>query len=296
MKKLICVLMTICLTAVLFVGPALADKGTITPGENLVVEGIPSIPSTLADEVNRYTEFRSASLSSWHPTRREMLITTRFGDTNQIHLVKLPGGARTQLTFSPERSGGAAYRPKTGDSFVFNRDVGGNEFYQYYRYDLVDGDTTLLTDGKSRNTGWNWSNAGDRAVYNSTRRNGSDTDLYIINPSDPKTDRMLLQLNGGGWGVADWSPDDRRLLLSEEVSANESYIWLVDVASGDKNLLTPKGAVDKVNYGPARFSKDRRGVYLTSDKDSEFMRLAYLDLATKQQTFLVSQIKWDVDS
>jgi len=296
MKKLVSVLLTTCLAAVLFVGATLADSRMIVPGENLVAEGIPSIPSSLADEVGRYTEFRSAALSSWHPSRREMLITTRFGDTNQIHLVKLPGGARTQLTFSPERSGAASYRPKTGDSFVFNRDVGGNEFYQYYRYDLADGDITLLSDGKSRNTGWNWSNAGDRAVYNSTRRNGSDTDLYLINPSDPKTDRMLLQLSGGGWSVADWSPDDRKLLLNEDVSANESYIWLVDVASGDKNLLTPKGAVDKVNYGPARFSKDGRGVYLTTDKDSEFMRLAYMDLTAKQLTFLASQIKWDVDS
>ena len=173
MKKLISVLLTACLTAVMFAGGAMAESATIAPSDNLVVEGVPSIPASLADEVGRYTEFRSAGISSWHPLRREMLMSTRFGDTNQIHLLKMPGGARTQLTFSPERSGAASYRPKTGDSFVFNRDIGGNEFFQYYRYDFADGTITLLTDGKSRNTGWNWSNAGDRAVYNSTRRNAS---------------------------------------------------------------------------------------------------------------------------
>ncbi len=296
MKKLISVLLTACLTAVMLAGGAMAENAMIAPGDNLVVEGIPTIPASLADEVGRYTEFRSAGISSWHPLRREMLMSTRFGDTNQIHLLKMAGGARTQLTFSPERSGAASYRPKTGDSFVFNRDIGGNEFFQYYRYDFADGGVTLLTDGKSRNTGWYWSNAGDRAVYNSTRRNGADTDLYVINPSDPKTNRMLLQLSGGGWGAADWSPDDRKLLLTEGVSANESYIWLVDVATGEKSLLTPKGNVDKVNYGQARFSKDGRGVYLTTDKDSDFMRLVYMDLATRQQTFLSNQIKWDIDS
>lgn len=296
MKKLISVWLTTCLAVLVFVGGTLADSPVIAPGDNFVVEGIPAIPAGLADEVGRYTEFRSAGISSWHPLRREMLISTRFGDTNQVHLLKMPGGARTQLTFSPERSGGASYRPKTGDSFVFNKDVGGNEFFQYYRYDFADGGITLLTDGKSRNTGWNWSNAGDRAVYNSTRRNGTDTDLYLINPSDPKTNRLLLQLSGGGWGVADWSPDDSKLLLGEGVSANESYIWLVDVASGEKSLLTPRDNVNKVNYGQARFSKDGRGVYLTTDKDSEFMRLAYMDLTTRQQTFLGTQIKWNVDS
>jgi len=66
--------------------PPAAEPPTIKPGENLVVEGVPAVPAGLADEVWRYTEFRSASFSSWHPTRREMLISTRFGNTNQAHL------------------------------------------------------------------------------------------------------------------------------------------------------------------------------------------------------------------
>ena len=93
MKKLISVLLVACLTAVVFVSGIRAQGGMITPGDNLVVEGIPAIPASLADEVGRYTEFRSAGISSWHPTRREMLISTRFGDNNQVHVVKMPGGA-----------------------------------------------------------------------------------------------------------------------------------------------------------------------------------------------------------
>ena len=107
----------------------LAQSGTIAPNENLVVDGIPDIPASLAETVARYTDFRVATLNSWHPTRREMLITTRFGDTNQIHLVKFPGGARTQLTFFPERVAGASYQPKNGDFFLFSKDVGGGEWF-----------------------------------------------------------------------------------------------------------------------------------------------------------------------
>jgi Tol biopolymer transport system component len=293
MKRLMQSLVTVSLVAVLLASGVLAQSGEITPGDNLVVEGVTPIPAALADEVGRYTEFRSASLSSWHPTRREMLISTRFGDTNQVHVVKMPGGARTQLTFFRERAGGASYQPKTGASFVFNRDVGGNEFFQFYRYDLGDGTVTLLTDGKSRNTDWNWSHAGDRAVYSSTRRNGTDTDLYIINPSQPKSDRMLLQLEGGGWDVSDWSADDQKLLLMEYISVNEGHVWLVDVAKGEKTLVTKN---ENVAYGRAQFSKDGRGIYVTTDKDSEFARLAYVDLASKRHTFLTDHIKWDVDS
>lgn len=290
-------LMRLLAVSLLLVSTALAQGGSvIVPGDNLVVEGVPPIPVKVAEDVQRYTEFRAASLSSWHPVRREMLISTRFGDTNQVHRVLMPGGARTQLTFFPERVTGASYQPKKGDFFVLSKDIGGNEFFQFYRYDVATGDVTLLTDGKSRNTGLRWSNAGDRFAYGSTRRTGRDVDIYVVNPLKPDTDRLLVRLEGGGWGVADWSPDDRRFALEEYVSINESYIWLVDSSTGEKTLVTPKGGAEKVVYGDVRFSPDGRGLYVTTDKDSEFRRLAHLDLATKRHTYLTDHIKWDVDS
>src|SRR5438270_9419593 len=88
---------------------AWTQSGDVVPNENLVVEGIPKIPSSLAETVGRYSEFRSAVFANWHPTKREMLVETRFGDTNQVHQVKFPGGARTQLTFFPDRVSGAEF-------------------------------------------------------------------------------------------------------------------------------------------------------------------------------------------
>jgi len=254
--------------------------------ESIVTEGVPPIPMSLADEVGRYTEFRSAGFWSWHPTRREMLIGTRFGNTTQAHLVKSPGGARTQMTFYPDRVLGARFDPTTGDSFVFTKDVGGGEFFQFYRYDFSDGSVTLLTDGKSRNTGGRWSNNGKWIAYGSTRRTGDDVDIYVMNPHEPKSDRRVLELSGGGWEAADWSPDDTKLLVAEGISINETYLWLVDVATGAKTLLTPKGGKEKVAYQNAAFARDGKGLYVTTDQGSEFQRLAYMDLATKKTEFL----------
>jgi Tol biopolymer transport system component len=128
-----------------------------------------------------------------------MLISTRFADTSQIHLVKMPGGARTQLTFYTDRVDGARYSPMKDDVFVFSKDVGGGEFFQLYRYEASTGDVTLLTDGKSRNVDPVWAHAGERLVYGSTRRNGNDVDLWGIDPANPKSDHMLAPLQGGGW-------------------------------------------------------------------------------------------------
>ncbi len=272
------------------------SAAVIKPADNLVTEGIPPIPASIAEQAGRYTEVRSASVADWHPARRELLVLTRFGDTNQAHLVKIPGGARTQLTFFSDRVLGARFEPSKGDYFVFLKDIGGGEWFQLYRYDFATGDITLLTDGKSRNLGALFSHAGDRLLYTSTRRNNQDTDVWTTNPRDPKSDRMLLQLQGGGWQPLAWSFDDKQVLLAEEISANESYLWLVDVAAGQKRLLTPKGGAEKVFYGDGAFSKDGRGLYVTTDRDSEFHRIAFLDLASLQHTYLTTEIPWDINN
>ncbi|MGA2921890.1 MAG: S9 family peptidase [Candidatus Sulfotelmatobacter sp.] len=282
------------LTMILFASLALAQSDEVVPNENLVVEGIPKIPSSLAESVGRYGEFRSADFSSWHPTRREMLIETRFADTAQVHQVKFPGGARFQLTFFPDRVGNPIYEPVKGESFLFTKDLGGGEFFQLYRYDLATGDITLLTDGKSRNTDPRWSYQGDRVAYGSTKRTGNDVDIWVVNATDAASARLVAEMEGGGWRISDWSPDGKQLLVTNYVSAAESYVWLVDVASGKKELLTPKAA-ETVAYSNARFSKNEKGVYMTSDQDAEFQRLVYMDLSSRKATVLTPGLNWDVD-
>jgi len=282
------------LTMILFASLALAQSDEVVPNENLVVEGIPKIPSSLAESVGRYGEFRSADFSSWHPTRREMLIETRFADTAQVHQVKFPGGARFQLTFFPDRVGNPIYEPVKGESFLFTKDLEGGEFFQLYRYDLATGDITLLTDGKSRNTDPRWSYQGDRVAYGSTKRTGNDVDIWVVNATDAASARLVAEMEGGGWRISDWSPDGKQLLVTNYVSAAESYVWLVDVASGKKELLTPKAA-ETVAYSNARFSKNEKGVYMTSDQDAEFQRLVYMDLSSRKATVLTPGLNWDVD-
>ena len=269
----------------------------IAPPESLAVDGIPAIPATLADEVGRYTEARAAAFHDWHPTRAEMLIGTRFGETNQVHLVTQPGGARSQLTFFPDRVDASGFESATGSYMVFAKGAGGNEFNQNYRYDFSTGDVTVLTDGKSRNSAPEWSESGKLVVYTSTRRNGTDTDIYIQSPADPKTDRLLSEVKGGGWQIADWSPDDRQLLVEEYVSINESYLWIFDVETGERKEITPRPAegAEKVSYGKALFARDGKGLFVTTDRESEYQRLAFIDLATGRHTYLVPDAKWDVD-
>jgi dipeptidyl aminopeptidase/acylaminoacyl peptidase len=294
MKRFFCIAVA-AVGAIALSHSAGAQAPVIAPGANLVAEGIPEVPASLADEVRRYNESRSANLVDWHPTRRELLISTRFGNATQLHLVKTPGGARTQLTFSEEPISRARYQPGEGQYFVFERDKGGDEFSQLYRYDLQNGRITLLTDGgRSQNDVGAWSHSGGRLAYATTRRNGADRDLHVMNPLDAKSDRTVLQVTGGGWVVDHWSPDDSQLIVREEISIAETRLWLVNVATGQKTELSPPK--EPAAYGFAQFSRDGRGVYVSTDKGGEFLRLSYLDLATKALTPLTADIPWDVEN
>ena len=274
-----------------------APNDTIVPGDNLTVEGVPPIPKSLADGLRRYTEFRAAAFADWHPARREMLIRTRFADTLQVHQVLFPGGDRRQMTFFPDTVGAASYPTTTGDYFVFSKDTGGDEFSQNYRYDFEDGGITRLTDGASKNSHGVWWPRNDTMAYTSTRRTGRDTDLYTVRPADPASDRMVAALEGGGWFPLDWSPTDEAglILVAEYVSVNESYLWLMSAETGEKTLLTPKGG-PKTAYANARFAADGKSLYVLTDKDSEFQRLASLDIATGELAVLTPDLGWGVEA
>jgi hypothetical protein len=146
-KKLILILSGM----LLFSAGAQDQEAVIAPADNLIVDGVPNISSSLAETAGRYGCYPSASLEYWHPTKREMLVATRFAETPQIHLVKTPGGARQQFTFFVDSVASGQFHPIGGDYIVFANDIGGGEWFQLYGYDAATGDVTPLTDGKSRN-------------------------------------------------------------------------------------------------------------------------------------------------
>jgi len=274
---------------------ATAQEASLSPGKNLIVDGIPPISTGIQEEAGKYTESRGATFVDWHPQHREMLISTRFANTPQVHHLQFPGGARRQLTFFSEPIASASWEPREGKYFVFGRDQGGNEFAQLFRYDSNTGLATLLTDGgRSQNGGIVWNRAHDRFLYSTTRRNGSDRDLWIMDPMNPEGSIPLIELQGGGWAGLDWSPDDKTVLAREYLSINKSVLWLIDVATGTKSPLTEPD--EETAWGGAEYSVDGRALFLTGDRDNEFRRLGRMELETKAITWLTSDIPWDVES
>lgn len=265
--------------------PALAQ---VPKPAAMVVDGAPPVPVELAEASRPYMEFRSAGFSGWNAADRSMLITTRFGNVAQLHRVAAPMMARTQISFEAEPVGGS-WSP-TGDIIVVRKDKGGDEFFQLFA--MKDGRLSLVTDGKSRNQFGAWSQDGRLIGYSSTRRTGKDSDLYVVDPRDPKSDRMVAAVNGGGWAIADFAPGADRAVVFEYISITKSNLHLLDIAKG---TMTPIGDHKKaIAYGAAKFAPDGT-LWVTSDEGSEFQRLGTLDLASGRFTPRNTEAHWDVE-
>ena len=249
------------------------EERILSVPRNVTVDGVPAIPMSVVDGLTPYARSRQARMVAWHPVERRIVIVTTFDNVPQLHHVGFPGGARTQITFFtdgvPPRPG-AVFAPKA-DSVVYQKDTsGGGEANQLLRQDFATGAITLITDGKSRNGAPAISRSG-LVAYDSTRRDGKNRDLYIVNPADPSTTRLLAETTGS-WTAIDWSDDEKALLVAELLSSAETYLWRIEVPGGRRTLLTPKGG-RPVRWQAAAFAPDSQSVYAAGNLNGETARV-----------------------
>jgi dipeptidyl aminopeptidase/acylaminoacyl peptidase len=276
--------------------PGIANAATATAREqgNLLLDNIPSVDTPLTARLEDYMHARGASFVDWLPDG-SLLIATRFGDVEQLHRVTGPLADREQLTFYREPvSIARAPRSVAAPGFVFLKDQGGNENAQIYWYESASRAVRQITDGRGLYGGIHWSHDGRRIAFHGTGRDGVSYDLYIAEPAN-KFAQPRLVFNGfqKSWSVQDWSPDGSKLLIVNRVSANEGHLYVLDVASA---ALTPvsegKGAA---SVSQAAFTADGRGVYLVTNRDSEFEQLRRVDLVTGEVEVITAHIPWDID-
>jgi len=281
-------------------GPnALAQTPARESRGNLVLDGVPPHSPRVLDTLDGWLAGRSASFRDFMADG-SLLVSTRFGDTEQVHRVRQPGGAREQLTFDNEPAGGVAADPAPGATrLLFARDRGGNENAQLYLLDAEAKQPRRLTDGKSRHGGGVWSRDGRRIAFQSNARNGTNQDVYVLDVDGNATARLVVASQGETWTPLDWSPDGQRLLLLDYVSITDASLYIAEIATGAVSRvplsIDPKKPAVQTGIGGARFSIDGRGVWLTADLGGEFLQLRYVDLTDGRLRTLTEDIPWDIE-
>jgi len=286
--------------------PAPPPVSVLAPNANLMTQGIPPVPTSLVDQVAKYTDFRGHGLVDWHPTQREIVVAHRKagGNTAQLFRVNSPLAEPEQLTDSADPVTTATYEPREGKYLVFERSVGGSEADQLYRLDLATKETTLLTDSIERHNLQVWLHKSsllltaslplDKTAEGGTRAKVTTT-FRLVDPLKPQSARKVAELDGGGWAASSVSHDDKRVALTRYISANESEVWLLDLASGKTTKILPAaGSKERASYSASEFMPGDAGLYIVSDRASEFQELMSYRFSNRKLTRMSSHIAWDV--
>ncbi|NOX51548.1 MAG: S9 family peptidase [Gammaproteobacteria bacterium] len=263
------------------------DEVAIPP--NIVVHNIPALSAKLATRLERYTNTRGAGLYGWQGD--SLLVGTRFANAEQMHRVRDAMGYREQLTFLKEPLADVAI-PDAGakNKVVISWDVGGSEFDQLFLFDLNNGDSKMVSDGKSLYAYVTWAPDEQSFAYVTTQRNGRNWDTHI--QSLDGSINKVLETQTGFWIPLGWSADGRKLLMKNRVSVNESSIHELDVVT--KQLRPLFGHDNKMSVGPAAYD-GRGGVYFTSDHDSQYLRLQYYQLDSGKIEVITADVDWNVE-
>lgn len=285
------------LALLMTIGGAMAQDGPqavpATAGV-LVWDEVERLPPVMQARLDRYSHSRAARLLGWTHDGA-LLIATRFSESEQVHRVERPLGARRQLTFLPRSVTGAHPAPPALGGFAYLLDDAGDENYRLYlqRYDRVEaarvaGEHRRLIDPV-------WSRSGRFLVFSSAQRHGRGVELWIQKLAANEASRLLLAGQLGNWSALDWSPSDDRLLVRRWLSAADSRLYVLDVASGALTAIDPgESDSNAVSVGSAKFAADGAQVYFTSTRGSQFRHLRLHDLRTRRTIPISGDIPWDV--
>jgi len=283
--------------------PAVGWTNELSPTErttndgNVVLQAVPEVPPEVVEGLRRYQNVRGANFQAWSEDGRAIYISTRFAEVSQLHRVDMAGGARHQLTFFDEPVRGTS-RPPGASNLVFTMDEGGSEFFQIFDFDPISGEHRRLTDGTSRNGSPSFSRDGKQMAYRSTRRNGSSNDVWMMNPANPDSARLLVEAPDGTlWFPGDWSPDGSKLLILNYISITDSRIHLLDVATGEMTVVAG-GAENPASYlgVDPTFTADGESLLLATDLEGEFTQLYRRGLSGGPLEPVTEDIRWNVSA
>ena len=260
---------------------------------NLILDGIPEQSALTADKIDKLDAYLSAREARplGFTTKGQVLIATRFGEVDELHLVDQALGALHQITFTREPVLRGAFSPDPNRNAFFYLADSASESQQLFYQRVGDPTARRLSDGKSIAGAALWSSSGREIAFSTIARDSGSCDIDIIDPDSGALPRLAAGNECAD--PLDWSPDDRKLLLRQHVSAYEESLYIIDLGTGQKREVDPspvKGALAN-----AKFSRDGTGVYFISNRDGEHARLRYVNLFTAEKNDISGRGDVDVE-
>lgn len=269
------------LSLLLCVCTAGAQSPDIRSEGNLQLSAVPPVDAQDKALLKPYLEARVGTSFGWLPHGDGLLIGTRFADTQQLHKIQQPLGARTQLSFDSEPVLTAVVNFNTSaPAAIYSRDTGGDEQFQLYCFDFLTQKTQLLSEGPStRNESAVFAPDGFHFAYSRTDAQGA----YQIRMGDIRKagESKAVFSAKDAWYVSDIAPDGQRLLLQNRRSILDASLIELNLKTSSQRVIGQKNGA---SLGQASYSSDGKSVFFLSDLGGQFTQLHRYEFGSKKLT------------
>ncbi len=241
-------------------------------------------------EVRSYYTIPTNSISVWLADGEIAYLNDASG-VPQIWKTDLTGSDPEQMTFMKERILRLMSAPGHKD-LLFTSDLGGNEQEQIYLLKNHSQPVNLTDDNASRYYLGGMDPEEKYVYFSCNRRCKASFDICKM---DIETrDIQTVLENSDNYNLpAAVSPDGVYMLYNKLKGLSDNKMWIVNMDTGETWDIAPDAGYSQ--FATPAWKPDSTGFYLTCDADSEFMYVAYYDMASGNLS-KVYEPQWDVTS
>ena len=256
MRSFIPFLMVVLMTT-LAAPQAITDPKQVTSKSNAQVEKSLSIEKLYMT--------RNVGSTAWSPDGKSIAFISNISGRNNIWVVPSTGGWPTQLTISDQRQSSPTWSPD-GKWIAFQSDYDGDEQWDIYLVSPKTGMVVNLTNTRQvAELSPTWSPDGRYLAYEVKPKTSSVYEIDIYDTLMRETKHLTSNTPANKMNSSPiWSHDGKWIAYTEEqAKGTDSNIYLTEVASGTKTLLTPHQG--EQIYSANDFSPDGKNLLVTSN-------------------------------
>ncbi len=204
-----------------------------------------------------------------------------------------------QLTFDTNRGVTNYFWAENGTDILYMQDQAGEENTHVYQLNVSTGDVVDLTPIE-----------GVKAYVSATDENQPNTILIETNEQNPmffdvyscdlETGELTMIADNPGTDeqgnmVLGFMPDqDMNIRMYYTINPEDGFITINHRWDADSEWEELKTFSSNEEWSPVRFTNDGSGIYLTSNLESNLSSFYFMDLETREQTFITSDSLADV--
>ena len=266
--------------------------GTFPEPADLVLKGTGEVPLTLVKATEKYNNYYSVPyVEGW--TGDKKIIVKEYGKTPSLLTYSEPGKTPISLLDFPSPAYDIYPSPER-KNYLFNQDTDGKLNYRMFVWNQESKETTALTESGTRSVQPIWSPSGKYIAYSYSTSETKGMEIIWQSSLRPAEKKSIFSSPYMVRAVA-WSKDAKFIVVEEYINlADMTRMWLVEPETGKKTLLNSS---EKAVFGidEVQFSTDGKYIYLTSNRNGEFLSFERISIADKKWTTIYKSDNADLE-